>query len=155
QIEVEAVKIDTERLKKQAEFIEQTFEKELAKLPEQLREPIRVARKTEVAKQTPEQKQLLKDHPSVNVTDGSLYLYDPKAAAELKKLAEEAAKVRATKPVEDFIRALTEVSGQIPATFLFQRGDHAQPKQVLPPGDLTILDAFHPTEIPDKNQALP
>lgn len=155
QIEVKAVEIDAARLKKQAEFIENTFDKELAKLPEKLREPIRVARKTEATKQTPEQKQLLKDYPSVNVTDGSLYLYDPKAAAELKKLADEAAKMRATKPVEDFIRALTEVPGEIPLTFLFQRGDHAKPKQVLSPGDLTILAAHNPTPIPDKNPTLP
>src|SRR5262249_61071844 len=117
---------DAERLKKQQEYIDRTFEKELAKLPEDLREPVRAARGTPPAQQTPEQKKLLREHPSVNVTAGSLYLYDPKAANDLKEHAARAAAVRATKPAEDFVRALTEVPGAVPATYLFHRRDPAQ-----------------------------
>jgi mono/diheme cytochrome c family protein len=141
EIEVEAKKIDAERLKKQQEYIDRTFEKELAKLAEELREPIRVARKTPAKKRTPEQKLLLKDNPSVNVSAGSLYLYDRKAADELKKIAAKATKLRGTKPKEEFLRALTETPGKVPTTFRFHRGDHEQPKEELSPAGLTALYA--------------
>jgi hypothetical protein len=139
-VEAEAVRIDQARLKKQQEYIDATFEKELAKLPEELREPIRTARETPVTKQTPQQKKLLKDHPSVNVTAGSLYLYDSKAAADLKGYADRAAAVRVMKPIEEFVAPLTEVPGQVPTTFLFNRGDHEQPRQAVEPGGLVILE---------------
>ena len=155
QIEKEAAKIDQVRLKKQEEFIEATLKKELAKLPDAMREPIRIARNTPQAKRTPAQEKLLRDHPSVNVSAGSLYLYDAKAAAELKKLAEEAAKVRATKPIEDFVRALSEIPGQVPQTFLFHRGDHEQPKEAVLPGGLMIFADFKLGEIPAKDPGLP
>jgi hypothetical protein len=155
QIEAEAAKIDSERLKKQGEFIERTFEKEVVKLPDNLREPARAAHKALPAQRTAEQNKLMKDHPSLNVTAGSLYLYDRKAADELKKDAERAAAVRATKPVEEFIRALTEIPGQVPATHLFTRGDFTQPKQAVLPGDLTILDRAHASKMAAKDPHLP
>src|SRR5207237_5981077 len=86
---------------------------------------------------------------------GSLYLYDQKAADELKKLAEQAAALRATKPAEDFVRALTEVPGQVPTTYLFHRGDPDQPKQPVAPGGLTVLDERWPLQVADKDPALP
>jgi len=155
QIEKEAAKIDQVRLKKQEEFIEATLKKELAKLPDTMREPIRIARNTPQAKRTPAQEKLLRDHPSVNVSAGSLYLYDAKAAAELKKLAEKAAKIRATKPAEDFVRALSEIPGQVPQTFLFHRGDHEQPKEAVLPGGPMIFADFKLGEIPAKDPGLP
>jgi len=156
EIETEAKKIDQERSKKQSEYIQRTFEKELAKLPAELREPIKKARDTPEKKRTAEQKKLLKEHPSVNVSAGSLYLYDRKAADDLKKIAARAAKVRGTKPIEEFVRALTEVSGQVPATFLFYRGDHDQPKQQLKPASLTILTSDGAKDaIPENDSGLP
>ena len=104
---------------------------------------------------TPEQTKLLKDYPSLNVSAGSLYLYDSKAAADLKGYADRAAAVRATKPVEEYVRALTETPEQVPTTFLFSRGDHSQPKQAVLPGDLTILDRAHAKRIPAKDPAVP
>src|SRR5437016_2979959 len=86
--EAGAAKIDRDRLKKQQEFIQATFNKEVAKLPESLRDRARTARATPPGKHTAEQKKLLQDYPSLNVSPGSLYLYDSKAAAELKKLAD-------------------------------------------------------------------
>ena len=102
---------------------------------------VRAARDTSAKKRTAEQTAFIKKYPSVNVTAGSLYLYDRKAADELKKRAAEAAKVRATKPKEEFVRALTEIPGKLPKTFLFFRGDPGQPKQELQPAGLTILTA--------------
>jgi hypothetical protein len=155
QVEAEAAKIDQERLKKQNEFIERTFNAELAKLPEEMRDTVREARNTPGAKRTAEQKKLLQEHPSVNVSAGSLYLYDKKAADELKKLADDAAAVRARKPVEDFVRALTETPGRLPETRLFHRGDPDQPKAVVAPGGLTVLGDVHPLTVPAKNPAGP
>jgi mono/diheme cytochrome c family protein len=154
-IEQEAAKIDQERLKKQTEFIEQTFQKQLAKLPKELHEPIRAARNLADAKRTPEQKKLLQAHPSTNVTAGSLYLYDSKAAKVLKDFADQAAKLRATKPTPDYIRALTEGSGPPPTTFLFERGDIEAPKDVVAPAHLTILESFSLGAIAPKDPALP
>lgn len=140
-IESEAAKIDVARDTKQKEYIDRTFEKELTKLDASIREPIRTARNTPVAKRTKTQIRLLAEHPSVNVSAGSLYLYDKKAADDLKQLASNAATIRATRPKEDFIRALTETphAAQPPKTFLFARGDHDQPKQVIQPAVLQVF----------------
>lgn len=154
-VEAEAVQLDEVRNKKQQDYIDKTFAKELLKAPEAAREALRTAFTTPGPKRTPEQNQLLKDNPSLNVTAGSLYLYDPAAAADLKKDADQIAAVRAKKPVEDFIRAAYEIPGNVPATFVFNRGDFAQPRQAVAPGELSILTAAYPAEIPVKSSTLP
>ena len=153
-VEAEAAKLDAARKVKEDGFIEATLVKEIAKLAEDLREPAREARKTAADKRTPAQQKLLKEYPSLNVSPGSLYLYDSKAAAELKKAAEEAAAKRATKPVEDFLHVLTESAGPLPATHLFHRGDPDQPKAAVDPGEPVVLAAAHPAKIPAKDAAL-
>lgn len=155
EIEIEAVKIDQERLKKQEAYIEQTLQKELAKLPEKMHEPLRTARNTPPAKRTLEQHKLLQAHPSVNVSAGSLYLYDSKAAADLKTYADKAAKLRATKPMPDFIRALTEIPGKVPTTHLFERGDFEQPKEAVTPAGLMIFEPLGVSKIPLQTDKLP
>jgi hypothetical protein len=55
-------------------------------------------------------------------------------------MADEAGTVRSRKPVEKFIRALTESPGQAPTTHLLHRGDPEQPRQQVSPGGLTVLD---------------
>jgi mono/diheme cytochrome c family protein len=155
QVEADASRIDAERLRKTQEYIERTFERELHKLPEKLRDPIRRARRTPPAQRSAAQKQLLKENPSVNVSAGSLYLYDAQAAADLKKIADRAAAFRSTKPVEEFVRALTEVPGQVPPTYLFYRGDHTQPKQAVAPGELTVLASSSDCRIPVRDPKLP
>ncbi|WP_339911835.1 PSD1 and planctomycete cytochrome C domain-containing protein [Symmachiella dynata] len=154
-IEAKAKVIDAQRTKKQNEFIQATLESELAKLPEELRETVRAARETPAAKRTAEQQKLLKEHPSVNVSAGSLYLYDRKAADELKKMSAEAAKIRATKPKEEFVRILSERPGQVPSTHLFYRGEYAQPKQALAPAGLTVISWMTPTKIPVNDATRP
>jgi hypothetical protein len=52
---------------------------------------------------------------------------------------EEASKLRATKPKEPFVFAVTERAGKVPETFLFNRGDHDQPKEKIEPGEIEIL----------------
>src|SRR4029079_9763047 len=127
---------------------DETFAKELAKLPEEIQGEARTARATADAKRSAEQKDLMRKYPSLNVSAGSLYLYDAKVAAELKVLADRAAELRKQKPVEEFVRALTEVPGRVPTTFLHHRGDPAQPKQPVAAAGLTILDDRQPLNIP-------
>ena len=139
-IEAEAQQIEAERKVKQQEFIEATFVKELAKLKQELRGPIRQARETPEAKRTPEQKKLLKEHPSVNVTAGSLYLYDRGAADKLKEYTKRAEQVRAKKKEERFLRVLTEpVNAEPPETFVFHRGDHENPGAAVKPAEISVL----------------
>ena len=153
-IEKEAKKIDQERLKKQEAYIQRTFNKEVAKLPKSLQEKARLARKTPAKKRTKEQKQLLKEYPSLNVSAGSLYLYDRKAADDLKKYTARANKLRATKPKQDYLRALVETAGKLPTTYLFARGDHEQPKQALSPAGLSIFANQKLTSIPSNDKTL-
>jgi hypothetical protein len=154
-IEAEAVAIDREREKKQAEYIAATLEMELAKIPDEMREALRWVAATPSAERTAMQKALLKEYPSVNVSPSSLYLYDATAADELKKIADRAAQTRATKPAEEFVHALTEVPGKIPATRLFHRGDPAQPQDTVAPGGLTVLSISSPARIPARDPSLP
>ncbi len=81
---------------------------------------------------------MLGSHPSVNLTEGVLYQYNPAAAEDLKKERAKIADVRAKKPVEDFLSVLDEVPGVVPDTKVFHRGDHRQPTRGVGPGDLTI-----------------
>lgn len=153
-IEAEAVKILEERKKKLDAFIEQIFERELAKVPEERREEVKAARNTPDKDRTDAQKALLKEYPSADPKPGQIDLYDPKAAKELKEDDARAAEVRKRKPVEEFISSLTEVPGQVPATVLFYRGDPDQPKQAVMPGDLSVLDWLGDS-IPAKSDAVP
>jgi cytochrome c553 len=161
EVEKEAKVIEDARLKQQDEFINEVLEKELLKRPEELRAPLREAYKTVVAKRTPAQVKLLKEHPTVmQLSPGSLYLYEQKKADELKKKTDEAAKIREKKPAEQFIPVFNEVvaagAKADPApTLLFHRGDPDQPKQQLKPGDLTILASLRPVDLPEKNAELP
>jgi len=162
-IEAEAKKLDAVRLQKQEEFIAEVLNKELAKAPEKERDALSVAYRTEVKKRTADQTKLLKAWPRVNqLSAGSLYLYDStyktKHADTLKKMTEEATAVRATKPKEEFLHAFDELpmkADLVPATYVFHRGDIDQPKQLVNPGDLTVLAGQRAIEIEPKAKTLP
>jgi len=148
-IEQRAHAIDVKRQAKQRQFIERTLEAKLEKVDPELREAIRHARATPPGKRLPIQEKILRENPATNVTAGSLYLYDRKAADELKKMAAEAKKIRDTKPIEDFVRCLTEVPGEVPTTSVFIRGDHEQPGDVVHPAGLSILAGEGTSAIPE------
>ena len=59
------------------------------------------------------------------------------------------------KPATLAIRALTEVVGQLPATFLFDRGDPDQPREEVKPGHLSILSAIPLQPIAERDPKLP
>jgi hypothetical protein len=96
---------------------------------------------------------------------------DPKATMELKRIdarikffrdalskkvldamAKKAKDLRATKPEEPFIRALTEQPGKVPTTHVFYRGNHDQPKAAVKPAGLSVVSA---KSIRENNAAIP
>ncbi|MCA9124688.1 MAG: PSD1 domain-containing protein [Planctomycetaceae bacterium] len=137
-IEAEAQIIAKERAEKQSKYITEALEQELAKHPENLREKLRTAYRTPGDKRSDEQNQLLKAYPSVNISPGNLYQYNQGHADELKKYDQQIDEVRAKKPVEQFLRVLTEVPGKVPETFVFHRGEFQQPTIAVTPASLTI-----------------
>ena len=151
-IETQAKAIEAEARAMSKKFLDEIFEVEIKKVPAAEQAAFRVARDTPVAKQTPEQKALIKKYPSALATY-SLDLYDKKKQDIVDAKMAEATKLRGTKPAEGFVMAMMEVKGQVPATKLFNRGDHDQPKQVVTPGELSIvakpeIEPFKPASLP-------
>ena len=137
-------------------IVQEVFEREVNKLPEAQRAPARQARSSKAEMRTPEQQQILKETPSLNVDRGSVYLYEAARVAEFnRRWDERIAEVRSLRPKEDFVPSLTEVPGQIPATYLFYRGEINQPKQEVLPAELAILNTAAPVEIPADDPQLP
>ncbi|MBP85201.1 MAG: hypothetical protein CMJ64_00540 [Planctomycetaceae bacterium] len=110
----------------------------------------------------------------VAVTAATLAKFNPEAAAELKRDAEAAAKLRAEKAADDlkryteraaairadiprhvFLRAVTETDEKTPATFVFHRGDHQQPKEQVGPGGLSVLEQRLASDIAANEESLP
>ncbi len=140
-VEDEASRLAKEKEAKQTEFIDAALRKHLEKFDSVLRDALWTAFKTPADQRTVEQKKLLSDHPSANISAGVLYQYDPKAADELKARDSKIAEVRARKPVEDFLSALTEPIGASPVTYRFHRGDPKQPREALLPATLSVLSS--------------
>jgi hypothetical protein len=138
EIEAKAKEIEVEARAMSKKFLDEIFEVEIKKVPQAEQAAFRVARDTPVANQTPEQKALIKKYPSALATY-ALDLYDKKRQDLVDAKMAEATKLRATKPAEGFVMALTEVKGQVPVSKLFNRGDHDQPKVEVKPGELGIL----------------
>lgn len=155
-VEAEAQKLTAEKNERQKKFIDEALEKHLEKFPEAQRDPLRAAFRAPKEKRSAEQQKLLDDNPSVNITPGVLYQYNQKADDELKAMDTKIAAVRARKPIEDFVPALTEVPGQVPVTYLFHRGDHQQPKAPVAPGGLTVVaPPGRRLQIPERAPGLP
>jgi len=151
-IEKQAVAIEADAKAMEKRFLDEIFEKEVLKLPEADREPYRAARATEAGKRTPEQAALIKKYPSA-LALYSLDLYDKEAQKKVTDRRNEAKDLRKTKPPEDFVMAVTEVRGRVPETKVFHRGDHDQPRQVVPAGELGVLagaaiEPFAPAAVP-------
>ncbi|MFK5921198.1 MAG: PSD1 and planctomycete cytochrome C domain-containing protein [Verrucomicrobiota bacterium] len=156
-VEEKAKAMNDARLKLETKYVNEVVEIEIAKLPKEIQNPIRIARNTEEKKRNEAQQLLLKDNPRIKkASGGSLYLYNRKAADEIKKLAADIKAVRDTKPPLNYIRAMWEKSGaKPPLTHLFNRGDHEQPKEAVPPAGLTVLGQWGAGAIADNNPDLP
>lgn len=154
EIEAEAQVVAAERDEKQKRYMAEALDKELMKYEEPLRQELRAAYETATNSRNDDQKALLAKHPSVNITPGVLYQYNQSAANDLKKDADQIAAIRAKKPVEEFLRVLTEQPGHVPPTNLFYRGDYRQPKQEVAPAAPAVLcpeDAFVSFSINDES----
>jgi mono/diheme cytochrome c family protein len=139
-IDAELKKLADERNAEMDKIVAAIFDSEVAKLPDEQRELAKTARDTAAKDRTDEQKQLLKDHPSLNVSRGSAYLYDRKKVDALNKDFDARQNaLKSQRPTEDFVPCLTEVPGKIPQTFVFSRGDVNQPKQSVEPAELSVL----------------
>lgn len=147
EVREEAAKVDAE-LKKLADernstmdaIVNEIFASEVEKLPPEQRELAKQARDTATKDRTPEQKNLLKAHPSLNVSRGSAYLYNRKRADAITKEFDARQKeIQARRPPEDFVPCLTEVPGKVADTYVFYRGDIHQPRGKVEPGELSVL----------------
>ena len=150
QLEAEAVKHDTARVKLQRTQSEEILEKVIATVPEARKAIARKAATTPVNRQTAEMKAIIKEFPDVAMTQEVLARLDPMRSEQIKKHSQEAAALRAKKAKDTLVRALTETPGKVPTTRLFHRGDYDQPKHVVPPGALAILDDRFPLKFPEK-----
>jgi len=139
EIEAKAQEMVTARNAKQTEYMDLALAAELEKIEASLREPLETAYRTAGDKRTDEQKELLATNPNIgNLSTGVLYQYNQGHADELKKLDADIGTLRATKPVHEYIRALTKQMPEVDPTFLFYRGDYRQPQQEINPGGLTV-----------------
>lgn len=156
ELETQTAPIAAEKAKMLADYMKKALDTELAKYAEPVREQLRLAYKTTAAKRTEEQKKLLTQNPSVNITPGNLYQYIPESKPKLAEFASKIAEIRAKKPVEQFLRALVEPANHVPETKLFHRGDHQQPKQNVMPTSLTVTAAQNARpEFAANDKALP
>ena len=136
-------------------IVQETFERELQKLPTERQALARAARDAPKDKRTEEQQQLIREFPFLNVDRGSVYLYLPDRLTGFnKKWDDLTAEVRKKRPADDYVMCLTELPGRIPATHLYSRGDHQQPRQQVVPGGLSVLEQAEAV-IPEDDPALP
>ena len=161
---------------KQAEIRTRLFSDESAfeiiDLDEATRQQVVAARLADAAKRTPEQKTLFQKHAHVLIANDvtkqlttvaakEIELYDTavqqirenEIRKHLQELLDKVAAVRSKIPPEHFVRALVEPAKDPPATFVFFRGDHDQPKATVEPASLSVLPVNG--EIPSKSAKHP
>ncbi len=136
--EAEAREAQAKVKKKEAEYVAAALEVELKRHEEPLRSQLRDAYKTPSAKRTAEHKALLKKYPATNISPGTLYQYNQKAADEIKKDYAAVVGIRARKKKEEFLRVMFETPGKAPLAKVFHRGDPRQPKEEVQPAALSI-----------------
>ncbi len=152
-VESELQDLAKRRTEELDQLVNETFERELAKLPAEMQTAARTARAAPAGDRTQEQKQLIKEYPALNVDRGSVYLYLPDRLEGFNKKWDELTETtRKRRPADDLVQCLTEVPGQIPPTKLFGRGDFNQPRQDVAPGELAVLNASGLTIPPDDPQ---
>ncbi len=172
EIRIKRAALNSEYAKKTKQYISETREAELKKIPAESRAAAKAAAIQVAAKRNEAQKKILAQFPNVDVTLENLDKYNVKAATELKqikakigklverapqlaKLADEAKAIRAKKPKPVLVRALFETPGVVPDTFFFSRGNHTSPEQKLEPAVLTIASLQQKYQIPINDEKIP
>jgi hypothetical protein len=154
-VDAELAEIGKKRTDELDAIVQETFERELQKLPADHQPLARAARDTAADKRTPEQKQLIKEYPFLNVDRGSVYLYLPDRLTGFnKKWDDLTAETKKKRPEDDYVMCLNEVPGQIPVTRRFAHGDLQQPREEIAPGELSVLED-PAAVIPPDDPALP
>ncbi len=154
EVEQQLKEIADARAAELEQLVDETFQRELAKLPEEIQSKAKQARETAVNDRSDEHKALIKEYPFLNVNRSSVYLYLPDRLRGFnQKWDQKQAEVQALRPVDDFIRCLTEVPGQVPETKLFHRGDINQPRETVAPGELAVIAPE--VSIPENDPELP
>lgn len=83
-------------------IVNETLDRELAKLPQEVQPLARAARATEAKDRTPEQQQLIKDYPFLDVNRGSVYLYVEDRLTAFNKTWDELTETtRKKRPADD------------------------------------------------------
>ena len=119
-----------------------TFAQELAKLPAEIQPRAKAARETSAKKRSDEQQQLIKAHPFLTISRGTIQQFVPGQTTTItKKWDKLTAAAQKKRPADDYIRCLTEVPGKVSPTMLFARGDFNQPRQEIAPGELAVLNS--------------
>jgi mono/diheme cytochrome c family protein len=143
ELEKEAAALDSQRTAQEQAHLRKFLEAALQQFPAEVRDQLRAAYQTPALKRSKDDKALLAKHPQVlGVTLDALLKRDKAIAAEVADYKERAAQVRARKPAPLSVRALTEVPGEVPVTYLFHRGDHDAPKEPLAPGTPLLFDKY-------------
>ncbi|MCA9180046.1 MAG: DUF1553 domain-containing protein, partial [Planctomycetales bacterium] len=151
---------------REARYIAQVQEEQLAQAPAESRDVLRSLLATPQKAWSESQKQLAATHPDLCLDGQSLERFLPmgyeevqryRAAAkicreqdaktELANLQTEINEIRSSAPQERFVRLLTEPANHTPASYLFIRGDHEQLGQQVEPGELTVLQSSSPVKI--------
>ena len=151
--EAQIKEIEAERVKKQQEYIDATFNKEIAKLPEDVQQSVRDAHAVAEKERSEEQKALIKKYPSTVVTPGNLYLFDRPASDDLKTFTQRQTELREELKPEEFLRALSEPAAEPPVTYVFSRGNFDSPLDPVEPGELSVLSGLATVEIPPNEES--
>ncbi|MCO6454761.1 MAG: DUF1553 domain-containing protein [Pirellulaceae bacterium] len=155
-----AKELEARHQAKLSEALQRVRNQALDALDDATRAALLAAADADPQARTPSQQQLIAEHPAVFVTAETLSTFDAQAAAdleqyvtaaaeirrfrirdELQQLADQAQAIRNTIPTEHFLRVVAEKPHNRPATFVFHRGDHQQPKEQVGPRGLSVLDA--------------
>ncbi len=156
EVDVEIKRIALERQTAFQAMADAIFAAEVSNLPEEQQEELRAAYAAPADKRTLQQQAMFKERPTLNVTTGSVYLFDQKWAADAnKRFAALTEAATARRPKEEYAQALTEVPGKIPQTHVFYRGDITQPREAVKPSELSVLMSADTPAIPDDDPKLP
>ncbi len=154
EIEARAAAVDKIRTDLIAVEYAKYLEERLLPLPEAVRGVVRTAWMTEGKKRSDEQRALLKKYNFEFGREDHLRFLQNREEQEKErvKLVAEATKIREAK-VSRVLMAASEIGGEPPTTHRFHRGDFRQPKEAVPPGELSVIEGA--PAIPERDTTLP
>ncbi|MBC7967264.1 MAG: PSD1 domain-containing protein [Fuerstia sp.] len=155
-IEADAVTQQEDIDKRRREHCRMIQDKAINNAPENVRDALRAAVTAEADKQTPEQKSLLDQYPTVRSIEwiiGQLIEYDMPAYRKFEEEEKKVAEVRKTKPSPRMVMTVQESAAAIPASTVFFRGDPQQPTKPVAPGEIHVLTVGRQAPaIPEKTE---